>query len=59
MMTNVEWIDLLAKEWNISRSVAKEMLYQMYQVKRIDGLRKEWLSARKEWENNVHSNQEE
>lgn len=40
-MTNIEWMDLLVKEWSISRSSAKEMLHQMYQIKRYDTLRKE------------------
>lgn len=40
-MNNIEWIDLLSKEWQVSRSVAKEMLHNMYLLKRIDILNKE------------------
>lgn len=40
-MTNQEWIDLLSKEWNISRSSAKEMLHQMFKVKEIDNIKKD------------------
>ena len=40
-MTNEEWIDLLSKEWSVSRSMAREMLHRLYQVKRLDTLRKE------------------
>lgn len=28
-MSNKEWIDLISKEFNVSRSVAKEMLHSM------------------------------
>ena len=41
-MTKTEWMNLLVKEWGVSRLVAKEMLYQMWQVKRLDTLRKAW-----------------
>ena len=34
-MTNREWIDLISKEFNCSRSIAKEMLHAMYNTKRI------------------------
>ena len=33
-MINKEWIDLISKEFNCSRSVAKEMLHAMYNTKR-------------------------
>jgi hypothetical protein len=34
-MTNREWIDLIAKEFNVSNTVAKGMLHSMYEAKRI------------------------
>ena len=40
-MTDKEWIDLLSKEWNVSRSMARKMLHGLYQVKILDTLRKE------------------
>lgn len=40
-MTNKEWIDLLSKEWNVSRTVAKTMLHLMYEEKKkSDNLKK-------------------
>lgn len=40
-MTDKEWIDLLSKEWSVSRTMAREMLHRLYQVKKLDILRKE------------------
>lgn len=40
-MNNIQWIDLLSKEWEVSRTVAKEMLHNMYLLKRIDTLNKD------------------
>ena len=40
-MNNIEWIDILSKEWQVSRTVAKEMLHNMYLLKRIDTLNKQ------------------
>ena len=34
-MTNREWINLIAKEFNVSNTVAKGMLHSMYEAKRI------------------------
>ena len=34
-MTNRGWIDLIAKEFNVSNTVAKGMLHSMYEAKRI------------------------
>jgi Zn-dependent peptidase ImmA (M78 family) len=35
-MTNKEWVDLLQKEFNVSRTVAKEMLHGLMTVKQHD-----------------------
>ena len=32
-MTNQEWVTLISKEFNVSRSIAKTMLHQMLSVK--------------------------
>lgn len=34
-MTNKEWVNLIAKEFNVSNTVAKGMLHSMYEAKRI------------------------
>ena len=34
-MTNHEWIGLIAKEFNVSNSIAKQMLHAMYKVFRL------------------------
>lgn len=41
-MTNKEWIDFLSKEWNISRTSAKEMLHTMMIVKKEDNFKKQF-----------------
>lgn len=33
-MTNKEWINLIAKEFNVSNTVAKGMLHSMYEAKK-------------------------
>lgn len=33
-MTNAEWKTLIAKEFGVSNTVAKEMLHAMYQAKK-------------------------
>lgn len=39
-MTNKEWIDLLSKEFNVSRTSAKEMLHLMMSVKKEDNFKR-------------------
>lgn len=39
-MTNREWIDLLVKEFNVSRTSAKEMLHAMMSVKKEDNFKR-------------------
>lgn len=34
MMSNKQWIDLLSKEWKVSRTYAKTMLHSMYMIKK-------------------------
>ena len=46
-MTNSEWIDLLVKEFGISRTSAKEMLHGMMWMKKEDNLKKQFSGQRK------------
>ena len=34
-MSNNEWIQLIAREFKVSRTTAKEMLHSMYAVKKL------------------------
>ena len=34
-MSNNEWISLIASEFKVSRTIAKEMLHAMYAVKKL------------------------
>ena len=45
-LTNSEWIDFLAEQFEISRTSAKEMLHVMMSVKREDNFKKQF-SGRK------------
>lgn len=47
-MTNKEWIDFLCKEWNISRTSAKEMLHAMMSVKKEDNFKRQFNPIIKE-----------
>lgn len=40
-MTNKEWINLIAKEFNVSNTIAKGMLHSMYEAKRILSVNKD------------------
>lgn len=44
--TNSEWVDFLSKQFDISRTSAKEMLHAMMSVKREDNFKKQF-SGRK------------
>lgn len=35
-MTNKQWIDLLSKEWNVSRTCAKEMLHTLFEIQKFN-----------------------
>lgn len=39
-MTNKEWLDLLSKEFNVSRTSARDMLHAMMSIKKEDNLKK-------------------
>lgn len=41
-LTNSEWIDFLAEQFDISRTSAKEMLHVMMSVKREDNFKKQF-----------------
>lgn len=41
-MTNSEWVNLLVKEFDVSRTSAKEMLHVLMLVKREDNFKKEF-----------------
>jgi len=45
-MTNSEWIDFLAKQFDISRTSAKDMLHVMMSVKREDNFKKQFSGKR-------------
>ena len=45
-MTNSEWIDFLSKQFDISRTSAKEMLHVMMSVKREDNFKKQFSGAK-------------
>ena len=39
-MTNREWIDLLSKEFNVSRTSARDMLHALMTIKRYDNFKR-------------------
>jgi len=39
-MTNKEWIDLLSKEFNVSRTSARDMLHALMTIKRYDNFKR-------------------
>ena len=41
-MTNSDWVNLLVKEFDVSRTSAKEMLHAMMCVKREDNFKKQF-----------------
>lgn len=41
-LTNREWIDFLVKQFDVSRTSAKEMLHGMMQMKKEDNFKKEF-----------------
>ena len=43
-MTNQEWIKFLCEHWNVSKTIAKEMLHEMHRLKRIDKFNKEFYT---------------
>ena len=45
-LTNLEWIDFLCKQFNISRTSAKEMLHAMMSVKKEDNFKKQFSGRR-------------
>lgn len=47
-MTNKEWIDLLSKEFQVSRTVAKKMLHEVEVIKTQDTLFKKMLEEKKQ-----------
>jgi len=54
-LTNSEWIDFLAEQFDISRTSAKEMLHVMMSVKREDNFKKQF-SGRSEPQEGVIRN---
>ena len=41
-MTNQEWIDLLSKEFSVSRTSARDMLHELMKIKRYDNFKREF-----------------
>lgn len=39
-MTNREWIDLLSKEFSVSRTSARDMLHAIMNIKRYDNFKR-------------------
>ena len=39
-MTNREWIDLLSKEFSVSRTSARDMLHALMTIKRYDNFKR-------------------
>ena len=39
-MTNHEWIDLISKEFSVSRTSARDMLHAMMTIKRYDNFKR-------------------
>lgn len=46
-LTNHEWIDFLTKQFDISRTSAKEMLHAMMSVKKEDNFKKQFSQGKK------------
>ena len=46
-LTNHEWIDFLAEQFDISRTSAKEMLHAMMSVKKEDNFKKQFSQGKK------------
>lgn len=46
-MENNQWVSLLAKEFNVSRTVAKTMLHSLFVIKKQDEFRKEFKTIGK------------
>ncbi len=42
-LTNKEWVDLLQRNFNVSRTVAKEMLHGIMTVKQYDNFKKQFI----------------
>lgn len=47
-MTNKEWINLIAKEFNVSNTIAKGMLHSMYETKKFLSINKNVRKEMKE-----------
>lgn len=45
-MTNREWVDLFQVQFNVSRTVAKEMLHMCMAVKKQDDIFKQFLGIK-------------
>ncbi len=46
VFTNSEWIDFLSKQFDVSRTSAKDMLHAMMAVKREDNFKKQFSGAK-------------
>lgn len=49
-MTNKEWLDLLSKEFDVSRTSARDMLHVLMNIKREDNFKKMFNKPNKESE---------
>lgn len=46
-LTNIEWIDFLSKQFNVSRNSAKKMLHVMILIKNEDNFNKRFCGSRR------------
>ena len=53
-MTNSEWIDFLVKQFDISRTSARDMLHAMMLVKKEDNFKKQYSQSKSKEVNNEH-----
>lgn len=56
-MTNREWMELIAKEFKVSNTVAKKMLSAMYTARRICKLDENFDKERKHEQTKIQTNE--
>lgn len=56
-MTNREWMELIAKEFKVSNTVAKKMLSAMYTARRICKLDESFDKERKNEQTKIQTNE--
>ena len=46
-MTNKEWVDFLSKEFDVSRSIARDMLHGLMKMKKVNNFNKQFYGSRR------------